>query len=80
MTQPRTIRALACTLALLAAATPSPAFAYLDPGFASLVLQGIIGAIAAAGVVAGMYWNRLTAFFRRDKPSPEEKKEPDTRG
>ena len=42
--------------ALLAA---GPAFAYLDPGTGSIILQGIIAAVAAASVTARLYWHRI---------------------
>jgi hypothetical protein len=41
----------------------SPAYAYLDPGTGSAILQGVIGALAAIGVVAKLYWHRLMRFF-----------------
>ncbi|WP_193370458.1 hypothetical protein [Pelagibius marinus] len=41
------------------------AYAYLDPGTASLILQGIIGGIAAAAAVAAAYWLRVKHFFSR---------------
>lgn len=41
----------------------SPAQAYLDPGTGSMILQGIIGAIAGALVVLRIYWARLKQFF-----------------
>lgn len=48
------------------------AHAYLDPGTASLLLQGIIGGIAAGLVVIKLYWTKLKALFgsRRDGDPP----------
>ena len=46
--------ALVC-LALL----PINAFAYLDPGTGSALLQGILGAVAAIAMVLKLYWHRL---------------------
>jgi hypothetical protein len=40
-----------------------PAYAYLDPGTGSLILQGLIAATAGAMVYAGMYWRRIKAFL-----------------
>jgi divalent metal cation (Fe/Co/Zn/Cd) transporter len=37
----------------------SPAYAYLDPGTGSAILQGIIGAIAAIAIVLKLYWHRF---------------------
>jgi hypothetical protein len=42
-----------------------PAHAYLDPGTASLVLQGIVGAVGAGLVAGGIYWRKLTGLFRK---------------
>lgn len=48
---------------LLSAAFMSPAFAYLDPGTGSMVLQAILGAVAIAGATISVYWQRVRAFF-----------------
>lgn len=42
-----------------------PAYAYLDPGTGSMVLQAIIAAIAAAGATSAMYWAKVRVFFGR---------------
>jgi hypothetical protein len=49
------------------------AYAYLDPGTGSIIIQGIIGAIAGGLVVGRMYWQKLKSFFCRSKagPAPE---------
>lgn len=67
---------------LASAFTTSTAHAYLDPGTASLVLQGIIGAIGAGIVTLGIYWNKFTGLFRRknedeasDTPPANDKKQ-----
>jgi hypothetical protein len=38
-----------------------PAWAYLDPGSGSMLLQVILGGVAAVGVVCKMYWYRIKA-------------------
>ena len=45
---------------------PSESFAYIDPGTGSILIQGIIGAIAAIGVTLKLYWHRIVALFRRE--------------
>ena len=40
-----------------------PAHAYLDPGTGSLIVQGVLGAIAGATITIGLYWARLKNFF-----------------
>jgi len=48
-------------------ATPGIAFAYLDPGAVSLFLQCLIGAIAAIGAAASLWWNKIKSFLERLK-------------
>ena len=43
----------------------APVYAYLDPGSGSMLLQILLGGFAAIGVVAKLYWHRVTSFFRR---------------
>jgi len=40
-----------------------PAYAYLDPGAASLVLQGLVGGMAAAVGFFSLYYNRIKKFL-----------------
>ena len=42
-----------------------PAFAYLDPGTGSMILQLLLGGIAGAAIVLKIYWESLTNVFRR---------------
>ena len=49
--------------ALFTAALLTPAFAYLDPGTGSIILQAIIGAFAVAGATISVYWQRVRSFF-----------------
>jgi len=39
------------------------AYAYLDPGTGSAIIQGVIAAIAALGVTLKLYWHRIIRFF-----------------
>ena len=39
------------------------AYAYLDPGSASMLLQGLIATVAGGLAVVGLYWNKFKAFF-----------------
>ena len=62
-------------LALLLPATlfPTLAFAYLDPGTGSMLLQVILGGIAAVGVALKLFWYRIIAFFGiKPKPDADE--------
>jgi hypothetical protein len=44
---------------------PIAAFAYIDPGTGSILIQGLIAAIAAIGVTLKLYWHRFVGLFRR---------------
>jgi hypothetical protein len=44
--------------------------AYIDPGSGSLILQMILGGLAAAAVFLKLFWHRLLVFLRIRKPAP----------
>ncbi len=47
--------------------------AYLDPGTGSMLLQVILGGIAAVGVALKLYWHKLrVAFGLGKKKQPED--------
>ncbi len=56
-----------------------PAYAYLDPGSGSIILQGILAAIAGILATIKLYWRKLKNFCRRclGKPVEEEPKKKD---
>ena len=41
------------------------AYAYLDPGSGSIILQAILGFIAAALATTSYYWAKLKIFFSK---------------
>jgi hypothetical protein len=43
----------------------SAAHAYIDPGTGSVLLQSLIGGVAAAFAVISLYYNRLKFFIRK---------------
>ena len=47
------------------------AYAYLDPGTGSIILQAILGFIAAAIATVSLYWNKFKMFilkiFKKEK-------------
>lgn len=49
---------------LLAVVTTRPAYAYIDPGTASLALQAVIGAIAVAGFYFRSTVAKVFGLFR----------------
>ena len=50
---------------------------YLDPGFGSMLVQALVASLAAAGVMTGIFWSRIKAFFSRKKKSDEPEKPED---
>jgi hypothetical protein len=49
--------------------------AYLDPGTGSMLLQVILGGVAAVGVAVKLYWHKLRVVFGMGK---KERPEDDT--
>jgi hypothetical protein len=48
-----------------------PAHAYLDPGSGSMILQVLLGGVAAIGVAVKIFGRRILEFFRiRRKDEP----------
>lgn len=45
------------------------AFAYLDPGTGSIILQGLIAGIAVVGFTIKTYWYRILNFFGKGEAS-----------
>lgn len=43
---------------------PTQVHAYLDPGTGSIILQGLLAAIAAGSIAIKLYWGRLVALLR----------------
>jgi len=41
------------------------AFAYLDPGTGSIILQSILGAITAGVSYCAIYWQKVKNFFNK---------------
>jgi hypothetical protein len=46
--------------------------AYLDAGTGSMIVQILVGGVAAAGVALKIYWRRLLRFLRIRKPDEAE--------
>jgi hypothetical protein len=44
------------------------AFAYLDPGTGSLIIQGIIAGLAMIGVVVKTFWYKISSLFGKKRP------------
>jgi len=55
---------LALGTILWTASGAAPAFAYLDPGTGSMMLQLLLGGVAGAMVVGKIYFRKVTDFLR----------------
>jgi len=53
----------------------SSAQAYIDPGSGSIILQALLGALAAAGASISIYWNKIKDLFKKSKKVEKNKKE-----
>tara|TARA_B100000953_G_scaffold251328_1_gene214089 strand:- start:150 stop:353 length:204 start_codon:yes stop_codon:yes gene_type:complete len=42
----------------------SNAFAYIDPGSGSMILQMLIGTLLGAGIVVKLYWQKIRMKIR----------------
>ena len=49
-----------------------PAHAYLDPGTGSMLIQGLIGAIAMVSVTLRLYWHKIKAAFGGEVSDADE--------
>ena len=61
-----------------------PVYAYIDPGTGSMLLQGLIAAVAAGLVVIRLYWQKMKAFLfgrgqKDNSPGDNVPKEDDAR-
>lgn len=56
-----TFRLAAVTAGTMLACTE--AFAYIDPGTGSLILQWLVGMVLAGLAVMNVYWQRIKSFF-----------------
>lgn len=59
-------------LAVLLMLIASDTLAYLDPGTGSMLLQVILGGIAAVGVAIKLYWHKLRAALGMAKKADPE--------
>ena len=54
-----------------------PAHAYLDPGTGSILVQGLVAALAVASAAVAAFWTRLKQLFSgRRKTDPEDRDVP----
>lgn len=58
-------------LAALCLATATPAWAYIDPGTGSLLLQGLLGSIAIAGAAIARFRGHIARYLWKLKRKRE---------
>jgi hypothetical protein len=60
---------------LLVLLLSSPAWAYLDPGTGSMLVQGLVAALAVASAAVATFWKRIRQVFsgRRQAADPEHR-------
>ncbi len=56
---------------------PMPSPAYIDAGSGSMLLQLILGGVAAAGVTAKLTWRRLLRALRIRKDDEQQQQQPE---
>jgi hypothetical protein len=54
------------------------AYAYLDPGSGSMVLQVLLGGVAALGVLIKLFWHRILNVLGIRKEETEDQSEADS--
>ena len=62
-------------LAILVLLTSRPAYAYLDPGTGSVLVQGLLAALAVGSAAVAAFWSRIRRFIsgRRGPRSPVDR-------
>jgi hypothetical protein len=53
------LRVLSCLLVVALSGTAAPAYAYLDPGTGSMILQVLLGGFAGLALAGKLYWRRF---------------------
>ena len=44
---------------------PKLAYAYIDPGTGSMLVQALLAVLAAVSVSLGLFWRRIRSYFSR---------------
>jgi predicted lipid-binding transport protein (Tim44 family) len=60
---------------ILAVCAPNPAYAYLDPGTGSMILQLLLGGVAGVLIIGKLYWQLFTDLFAKRKQPLRSDKE-----
>jgi hypothetical protein len=68
---------IALLIALFFTISTKPAHAYLDPGTGSFLIQIIVGGFLGGIFIIKGYWQRISAFFSKNKQDDSSKKSED---
>jgi len=52
--------------------TARPAYAYIDPGTGSLIIQSILAAIAGSIIAVKFYWYKIVAFLKSKRSDTKD--------
>jgi hypothetical protein len=55
---------IAVVVSLVCLAFPRPAYAYLDPGTGSYILQLILAGLLGAAFAVKLFWKNIKTFFK----------------
>ena len=56
--------------------TYKPAYAYLDAGSGSIIMQILLGGLAGLAVILKVFWHRILGIFGISKKSAKSKDKP----
>jgi len=56
---------MACYAAAFVMGLAEPAYAYVDPGTGSMLVQMIIAGVAVGFTTLGLYWSKFIGLIRR---------------
>lgn len=59
---------------------PADAWAYLDPGTGSLIVQSLIALLAAIGYGLRLYWSRIRLWFKGSTDDSHPQRNPPPAG
>jgi hypothetical protein len=61
-------------MTLIAVLASAPAYAYLDPGTGSILVQALLAALAAGSAAVAAFWSQIRRFFseRRGSQPPAD--------
>lgn len=73
----RKINILTLLFILALFTTPLVAYAYLDPGTGSLIIQAVLAALFGAAFTVKIYWRKIKVLLSGSKKNEEESKKDD---